>query len=249
MKYKALILDVDGTLIAEKDTMPSKKVIEAIKKLQKKKNIHISLATARPFREIKELSEVLDLSDYSIVSGGAQLVHIPTEKYHYEYPIDAMQAIDLAKQIHTLPYESHIWIQDNGFNYEFGEKYTSNKPFTIVISGLTMHVVDKIIETIPPAENVAYTKVFSRKKGKFEIHVSDKRATKKHGIETLAALWKIKQNEIIGVGDGYNDYALLQSSGLKIAMGNAVDQLKDIADFVAPSVEDDGLIVAINKYF
>lgn len=54
---------------------------------------------------------------------------------------------------------------------------------------------------------------------------------------------------MIGVGDGYNDFPLLMSCGLKIAMGNAIEELKDIADYIAPSVDEDGLAKVIDKYY
>ena len=53
---------------------------------------------------------------------------------------------------------------------------------------------------------------------------------------------------MIGIGDGYNDFPLLMACGLKIAMGNAVEDLKAIADFIVPSVEQDGVAHAINRF-
>ena len=50
------------------------------------------------------------------------------------------------------------------------------------------------------------------------------------------------------MGDGYNDFPLLMACGLKIAMGNAVPELKAIADFIAPSVEEDGVATVIEKF-
>jgi hydroxymethylpyrimidine pyrophosphatase-like HAD family hydrolase len=58
----------------------------------------------------------------------------------------------------------------------------------------------------------------------------------------------VKYEEIIGVGDSYNDYSLLMASGLKVAMGNAVKELKDVADYIAPSVDEDGLAEVIERY-
>ena len=53
---------------------------------------------------------------------------------------------------------------------------------------------------------------------------------------------------LIGAGDSYNDLPLLESCGLRIVMGNAPDELKEIADYVAPSVDEDGLAVAIEEF-
>jgi len=68
--------------------------------------------------------------------------------------------------------------------------------------------------------------------------------------DPVVAQWmvKIKPQEIIGVGDGPNDYPLLMGSGFKVAMGNAVPELKEIADFIAPSVEEDGVATVIEKF-
>ena len=64
----------------------------------------------------------------------------------------------------------------------------------------------------------------------------------------VANLLKIKTTEIIGVGDGYNDFPMLLACGLKVAMDNANDDLKAIADYIAPSVDDDGVADVIEKY-
>jgi len=81
-----------------------------------------------------------------------------------------------------------------------------------------------------------------------DIDVTHAEATKMHGILEVAKLLNIDTKEIIGVGDGYNDFPLLMACGLKVAMGNAVDDLKAIADYVAPTVDEDGLADVIEKY-
>ena len=53
---------------------------------------------------------------------------------------------------------------------------------------------------------------------------------------------------MIGVGDGYNDFPLLMACGLKVAMGNAVPELKAIADYIAPTVADDGIVDVIKTF-
>ena len=58
----------------------------------------------------------------------------------------------------------------------------------------------------------------------------------------------IKTEETIGVGDGFNDIPFIQETGFKVAMGNAVDDLKAIADYIAPTVEEDGVAHVIEKF-
>lgn len=58
----------------------------------------------------------------------------------------------------------------------------------------------------------------------------------------------ISTSEIIGIGDHYNDFPLLMACGFKVAMGNAVPELKAIADYIAPSVENNGLADVLEKF-
>ena len=80
------------------------------------------------------------------------------------------------------------------------------------------------------------------------LDIASSSASKLHGIMEVAKILNIRTEEIIGVGDGYNDFPLLMACGLKIAMGNAVPELKAIADFIAPTVQDDGVATIIEKF-
>ena len=65
---------------------------------------------------------------------------------------------------------------------------------------------------------------------------------------SVSKLLNIKTKHISGVGDSNNDFPLLLACGLKVAMGNANSDLKQIADFVAPSVEEDGVATVIERF-
>jgi hydroxymethylpyrimidine pyrophosphatase-like HAD family hydrolase len=80
------------------------------------------------------------------------------------------------------------------------------------------------------------------------LDIVSEHASKLHGVVDVAKLMHLSTHEIIGVGDGYNDFPLLMACGLKIAMGNAVPELKAIADFVAPTVDEDGVATVIEKF-
>jgi hydroxymethylpyrimidine pyrophosphatase-like HAD family hydrolase len=60
-------------------------------------------------------------------------------------------------------------------------------------------------------------------------------------------LLNVKREEIVGVGDSYNDFPLLEAAGLKIAMENGHSEIKEIADFVVPSHENDGVAYLIDR--
>ncbi len=64
----------------------------------------------------------------------------------------------------------------------------------------------------------------------------------------LADMIGVELGQMAAAGDSYNDLPLLQACGLAIAMGDAPEELKAIADYIAPSAEEDGLAVAIEEY-
>ena len=60
--------------------------------------------------------------------------------------------------------------------------------------------------------------------------------------------WGLEKEEILTIGDQNNDIALLQAGGLKVAMGNATEELKSIADHITDSVYEDGFVKAMEKF-
>ena len=67
-------------------------------------------------------------------------------------------------------------------------------------------------------------------------------------LKFLQKYWGLKDDEILTIGDQNNDIELLKAGGIKVAMANATDKLKEIADFVTDSVYDDGFVKAMTKF-
>ena len=80
------------------------------------------------------------------------------------------------------------------------------------------------------------------------IDIMKKGCSKKNAIHILANKLGIKQEEIIVMGDGGNDISMFECAGLKIAMANAEKILKEKADFITSSNNDNGVAKAIQKF-
>ena len=80
------------------------------------------------------------------------------------------------------------------------------------------------------------------------INLLAPRVSKGKALETLASHLGVSLTEVIAVGDGTNDIPLLTSAGLAIAMGNAPDEVKAIADYITLDVDYSGVAAAINKW-
>ena len=72
--------------------------------------------------------------------------------------------------------------------------------------------------------------------------------SKGRALEALASYLGISLAEVMAIGDGINDIPLLSVAGLAIAMGNAPDEVKAVADYITLDVDHSGVAAAIEKF-
>ncbi len=242
--YQALISDIDGTLILNKPTAkPSKKVINAVKKASE--IIHVGVATSRSFNHAERIIDILDLTSPCIVGGGSQIVDPVTKKVLWEKRLKNEEIIEIFNLFKENKINAGI-MDDQGNLIEVNDYKES--PLQVWIQGVNPKMAEKIIKISSKIKTVAINKVPSYKKGKVDLVITNIHATKQHGILEVAKMLNLNTKDIIGIGDGGNDFPLLMACGLKVAIGNAVPELKAIADYVAPNVEDDGVAYVIERF-
>lgn len=244
-KYKALMLDIDGTIIKNsgKEIFPTKKVKTAIKKADKL--IHVGLATSRPYPMASHIINHLSLSGPCILTGGAQIFDPVKNRIVYEKQID----LPSINKVYKIINKYDLVVLDDGRGIKASLKETDIKnPTQLWIEIKNQKDVDAIFSELSNISSISIHKMISRFDGNMEMIIGHTEATKQHGIQKVAEILGIETHDIIGVGDGYNDFPLLMACGLKIAMGNAVDDLKEIADYIAPSVEEDGVTDIIERF-
>jgi Cof subfamily protein (haloacid dehalogenase superfamily) len=246
MKYKALFLDVDGTTVVHHvDSLPSSKVTDAIAACRKL-GIHVGLATSRPLHAVKKVIEHLELTDFCVISSGSQ-IYDPVKKVIQSQrllPLSVVAAvIALAKK-----YERQLWVYNGQQNTILDEAHIPDELLGMYFPELEPSVLASIAHELSSISEIS-THRMEAWKPEFEcLDILSAEASKLHGVIDVCKLLSIDTKEAIGVGDGYNDFPLLLACGLKIAMGNAVPELKAVADFVAPTVEEDGVAMVIEKF-
>lgn len=247
MNYKAIVCDVDDTLIvSRRNALPSKRVIKAIKKTQEK-GVIFSLATGRSLTYVKPLINLLQLHHPLIIEGGATIYHPKKKKVLWQSLLAPKTVSKIFAILSQKPYSfvvnAHL------------RRYVSPK------KRMYKRVTRFIWYDIPTVEarrlkselseisgiSVLYASSWSGKDN-IDIHITNQNATKQHALLQLAQILIIHPQEIIGVGDHENDLPLLLACGLKVAMGNAVPNLKAIADYIAPTLEKDGVVDVIEKF-
>lgn len=253
MKYKALMLDVDGTLVPyDFAKVPSKKVVEAVGKARAK-GVHVCLVTGRGYNSSLKILETLKIDGgYCVFNNGAVVMDVATKKPVYTRPIkkeDAERAIQafgkqnvgfyLKKDMFEDAYGKGFFDPKNGFE-ECYMMFTE--------SDLEYEQTEAVERELHDVSDVSVQRSHHKDEGRYGMSINHIEATKLHGIHVVEKKLGVVRKEIIGVGDSYNDFPLLMASGLKVAMGNAIDDLKEIADYVAPSVDDDGVCDVIEKF-
>lgn len=244
-KYKAVFCDVDGTLVSNKfDGKLTKKVQDSI--LKAKNKISVGIATGRALERVTFLFDELGLKNPCIINGGAQIVHPVSRKILWENTILPQDLRNITSIVNRI--QGKVWVVDNDKEKLFSSHMSIKKPISFFIPKIQEKKADMIIRKLSTSRTLALTKVVAYKKGCIALHITHVNATKKHASIKLAEILNLNRHDIIGVGDGHNDYPLFKACGLRVAVENAVPGLKKIADYVAPSVNDDGVAHVIEKF-
>ena len=249
MKYKLLIIDVDGTILPYKfHALPSPRVTKAIKEASKK--LTVAIATGRPYFMLTHIFRHLSMNGLAIINDGAQVIDIKTKKILYK---QAIQKKDFIRVISILKKEGvSFMVHDQDVDIPYTENYKPVEPLNLyTLNHMDEKFADRLVEKISQVPDIKVNKTHwgeGETSDSYDLLISHAAATKLHGIYEVAQIKGVETEEIIGIGDSGNDFPLLMASGFKVAMGNAIPDLKAIADYIAPSVYDDGVAHVIEKF-
>lgn len=250
MKYKAVISDVDGTLLPPSEHPTPRlplKLEETIIRVREK-GIYFSMATGRSLEWMDEIVKGLGLTEPIILDNGARIYDCGKKKYVWESLIakkDAEKVFAILKKDPSL----NLFILDNGRRCNSVSDIREWKISKILVLGITPEYSKLLHKELEQLPNLSVSRSVSGDSPRREsIHVTNATATKQYGVFEVAKLLKISPKEIIGIGDSYNDFPLLLACGLKVAMGNAVPEIKEIADYIAPGYEENGVIHVLEKF-
>jgi hydroxymethylpyrimidine pyrophosphatase-like HAD family hydrolase len=165
-KYKALIVDVDGTLVPNKrEGMPSKKVTDSIAKASK--ILHVGVATSRPYFILTHIVDHLKLSGPSIAVGGAQIIDTTSKKIIFEQQLLIQDVMEISKHAETLSIP--IYIPGNNKEEILSKKNIHQKTTQLWTQGFRLEEADKFINELSHISTVSFHKIPSWKNGKIDI--------------------------------------------------------------------------------
>lgn len=248
-KYKLILLDLDGTTVASNGAaLPSARVIKAVAAVKEKQKVIVSLATGRPYNFAKNVINALDLDGPIVCNGGAEIVDAKTGEILHQTYLSKEAMKELVRL--SLPFGYRVYTDNDQYSEPLSSEADVDKGAAkLFIENVAVKDAVFVLEELAAVTSAAAHPTTSWGEGDVvDIHVTHLDGTKRHGVERLMKLLGFSQNETLAIGDSYNDIPLLEAAGLKVAMGDAPEEVKAIADFIAPTLADDGVAVTLERY-
>ncbi|GIP35394.1 Cof-type HAD-IIB family hydrolase [Paenibacillus sp. J2TS4] len=239
--YRLLALDLDGTLLTE----DKKITAEAREWIHRATDAGVTVifATGRGVQTTKAFWEELRLETPMVLLNGAEIWRKPGQLEERRY-----LSRDEIRKLHSLAVEA-----DAGYWGYSVESLTGRKDWTddmferdwmkFGMRHDDLDVIDRLRKTVRSWGTLEVTC-----SAPINMEISCKGISKESGVRHVCQMLGIGMEEVMAVGDNMNDFRLIQSAGLGIAMGNADEKLKQAADGVTSTNEENGVAQAIQRY-
>lgn len=266
-----LVLDIDGTIAGESNDI-RQPVLCAIAAAQSR-GVQVAIATGRMYRSAlrfhQEVGSTLPLLAYQ----GAWIQDPATEQLHRHWPVSKQTAIGLLDYFEQPELRSllsvHFYINDQLYVRELTPETqiysqrsgiepiavgdlrtvltTTDEPTKVLALSDDTDVIDQLLgrlrQQYTPAE------LYLTKSVATFFEATNPFVNKGNGVRYLAEeLLGIGAANVMAIGDNFNDVEMLEYAGIGVAMGNAPAGVKAVAQWVAPSVEQDGAAAAIEEF-
>ena len=245
--FTALLIDLDGTLIG-----PDQKITSVVNQAvrQVADQVPVSIVTGREPRDVLRFSRQLDLKTPQACDGGASVLDPVTGEYLWRRAIP----LEIAQEILTILNRRQIaFIATHQLGVETHESTEHKRVHPpdynrISALDLTKRSAEALAEGFGADLGVNVALAYLPYNTLWAVDITCRGVNKSVGARQLVGLLGTTLEETAVVGDSYNDLPLFESCKVRVAMGNAPFEVRSIASYVAPPVEEDGLASAIEGY-
>lgn len=245
IKEQTIIFDLDGTAIDSPDSqVPTERVVRALSSAEATYNL--CAATGRVWSFAKPVLQALRLTDPCIVGAGTQICDPQSGDILWESVIPADGMEEVVKVLQKVPqykvlyndYDEATYFSDVSMPIEDAARQPVHFLGLIFVPEKE---AAQVMDSFSHIGNITCTLALAQRPGYNDILITNKGATKEHAIAELLKILKTDRQHTTGIGDGHNDIHIFNAVQHKVAMGNAVPDLKQMADEVIGSVKEDGL--------
>lgn len=266
MKYKMIVTDLDDTLLNGKGEI-SERNLKALLHAQEK-GIFVVPVSGRSHYGIRRIARQLKTEEnhgYLISFNGARIFDYAGKKELYASNVShedgkflyglAMKhgaglqtyhdnEIIAAGENRYTRFEADLTGMEATYPKDFLEEIKHYQTVKYVMTGEPEHlrkIAEEIHDQIPGGLNMSFTKPFF-------LEFFDSKTDKGTSTLKLAQMLGIHREEIISFGDSYNDISMIEKAGFGVAMENAVEEAKKVADYITGSNEKDGVAMVVEKF-
>ena len=262
---KAIFLDLDGTLVGPSNTV-TPRVLSAIRQARER-GCEVVLCTGRSRVSTEPVADQLGFRGWAIVSNGAVTLHLDTREVLCRnlLPIPtALQAVrvfleaGLAPQVYEDAVESArilyhperpVEIHNAQRQRPYAElaEHLPFAPACVCSFGPEEQLrpaAERLQREAPPGtivQQAGHHAIWC-----VEVHHPE--SGKCSGLQRVAERLGVERNEILAIGDHLNDLQMLQFAGVGVAMGNALPEVREAADWITGSLDEDGAAQAIERF-
>lgn len=270
-KIKCLVLDIDGTLVGRSENI-SQTVKQAIGAAQKR-GVYIAIATSRDYGSTLPIWKEIRSNQPLTCYGGALIKHPKTQQIYRHFCVSKSLARQLLEDFDrfNLPEQKfspqfHVnekiyvrtatrELQDYAKRFgievaadvDLRQVLTKAEPTCILGFSQDATLIDKQVKNLRKRYSLAELSL--NRSGSYFFECLHPSADKGRAVHYLTQkILGLRVENVMAVGDYFNDLSMLKYVGVGVAMGNAPQEVKAQADWVAPSVEQDGVAAAIEKF-
>ena len=262
MKYKLIVLDLDGTLTNSKKEISSRNR-ETLIRIQEQ-GIRLVLASGRPTYGIVPLANELRMNEFGgfILSyNGGEIINWESKEMMYEnvLPNEVVPVLyECARTNHLsiLTYDGAEIVTENSLDPYVQKEAFLNKMAIRETNDFLTDITLPVAKCLIVGDAVE-SELCIRLQGKINVFRSEPYFLElvPQGIDKALSLSVLLENigmtreEVIAIGDGYNDLSMIKFAGMGVAMGNAQEPVKKAADYITLTNDEDGVAEAIERIF
>ncbi|MFD1957403.1 Cof-type HAD-IIB family hydrolase [Paenibacillus thailandensis] len=260
--YKLIAIDIDDTLLDDSLT-----VTEGTKQAMEeaiRQGVTVTLATGRMFASAQKIARQIELNVPIITYQGALVKTLLDGKALYERFVPADAARELFAFTEERGLHLQLYADDILYTKEDNDKIRkysklTNIPYVVepdyekLVEQPTPKMLiiddpDYLDRLIPELKALIGDRTHITKSKPHYLEIMHKEGTKGHALRFLASHIGCTMEQTIAIGDAWNDHEMIESAGLGVAMGNAIPALKEIADYVTRTNNEEGVRHVIEKF-
>ena len=254
-RIKAVFFDIDGTLVSFKSHTVPESARRAIARLREQ-GVKVFIATGRLMKHVAIVNDI-EVDGYITVNGGYCITSVGEVIFESAFPRATVErVIDLSEQ---YGFDLNVMTHEDMYVSSMGERVkkiasminimptvadvrviAATQPVVQMCPYISRELEQEIMPLLPDCVGSRWIETF--------MDLNVRGVDKSLGIQQVMNYYGLTMAEAMAFGDGGNDLPMVRDAAVGVAMGNACDELKAVADYITSSVDEDGVSRALEHF-